>query len=100
MSNLGKYFKHKSITEYLSKLMNINVDSIETSDMLDYTFMQKYLFLALLLDEGIMTDYLPEPIYFIPEYFSSKHSVIDDFLIENKDRFFELFYYYKGLKSL
>lgn len=49
---------------------------------------------------SIRNEYLPEPIDYIVAYSIPTITAVDDFLIENRDKFFELFYYYKGLNSL
>lgn len=100
MSNLDKHFKNRVIVQYLSELMNTPEDDIKLPDMYDYTFMKRYLSVALSLDEEVRAEYLPEPMKFVLDYTLPKHRVVDDFLAENKDKFFELFYYYKGLNSL
>lgn len=93
-------YKEQFITIYLFRLMNLNLSDFSSKELDNYRFMREYLYKCLSYNNSIRDEYLPEPMKFVLDYTLPKHRVVDDFLAENKDKFFELFYYYKGLNSL
>lgn len=99
MTRFNEY-KEKCITLYLFRLMNLNLNAFSFKEADNYRFMREYLSKCLSYNNSIRNEYLPEPIDYTVAYSIPTITAVDDFLIENRDKFFELFYYYKGLNSL
>lgn len=99
MTRFNEY-KEKCITLYLFRLMNLNLTDFSSEEADNYRFMREYLSRCLAYNNSIRNEYLPEPIDYTVSYSIPTITAVDDFLIENRDKFFELFYYYKGLNSL
>lgn len=99
MTKFNEY-EEQFITLYLFRLINLNLTDFSSEEADNYRFMREYLFKCLSYNNSIRNEYLPEPIDYIVAYSIPTITAVDDFLIENSDKFFELFYYYKGLNSL
>ena len=99
MTKFNEY-EEQFITLYLFRLMNLNLTDFSFKELDNYRFMREYLSKCLAYNNDIRSEYLPEPIDYIVAYSIPTITAVDDFLIENRDKFFELFYYYKGLNSL
>lgn len=99
MTRFNEY-KEKCITLYLFRLMDLNLNDFSFKESDNYRFMREYLSKCLSYNNSIRNEYLPEPIDYTVAHCIPTITAVDDFLIENRDKFFELFYYYKGLNSL
>lgn len=99
MTKFNEY-EEQFITLYIFRLMNLNLNDFSFKESDNYRFMREYLSKCLSYNNDIRSEYLPEPIDYIVAYSIPTITAVDDFLIENRDKFFELFYYYKGLNSL
>lgn len=86
---------------YIENLINPIDGNFENEQLHDYHFMNKYLMNTFYLIPVDREQYLPE---MIKDNFGivtlGEPYWVNKYLNENKHKFFNKFYYYKGLKSL